>query len=51
MATKFQKVKEFYDKGLWNISRVNDAVEKEWITAKQFTEITGKQHETESEKN
>lgn len=45
--SKFQKVKEYYDKGLWSISRVRDSVEKGWITAAEFEAITGKPYEEE----
>jgi len=42
MATsKYQKVKNYYDNGLWSIRKVHDAVEKGWITPEQFEEITG----------
>ena len=41
MSSKFYKIKEYYDKGLWNISRVRNAVVKNWITADGFEEITG----------
>ena len=44
MSSKFQKVKEYYDKGLWNISRVRNAVVKNWITAEEFEEITGESY-------
>lgn len=44
MSSKFNKVKEFYDNGLWNIQRVRDAVVKGWITAEEFEIITGKAH-------
>ena len=40
--SKFEKVKKYYDNGLWNIHRVRDAVIKEWITPEQFQEITGR---------
>lgn len=39
--SKFEKVKFYYDNGLWNISRVRNAVVKNWITAAEFEEITG----------
>jgi hypothetical protein len=45
--SKFEKVKGFYEKGLWSISRVRDSVEKEWITPEQFFEITGEEYEQE----
>lgn len=40
----FEKVKGYYDKGLWNVSRVRNAVVKGWITAEEFTEITGEEY-------
>ncbi len=41
MSSKFQKVKYYYDNGLWDIQRVRNAVVKSWITAEEFEEITG----------
>ena len=38
----FEKIKKFYDAGVWSELRVRDAVAKGAITAAQFTEITGK---------
>ena len=38
----FEKIKKFYDAGVWDERRVRDAVDKGAITAAQFTEITGK---------
>ena len=38
----FEKIKKFYDSGVWDERRVRDAVDKGVITAAQFTEITGK---------
>ena len=38
---KFEKVKNYYDSGLWDISRVRNAVFKNWITEGEFFEITG----------
>lgn len=38
---RFEKVKNYYDKGLWDISRVRNAVFKSWITETEFFEITG----------
>lgn len=37
----FEKVKYYYDTGLWDKKRVRDAVAKNWITAEEFYEITG----------
>lgn len=42
---KFEKVKYYYDNGLWSIDRVRNAVVKGWITAEQFKEITGEDYE------
>ena len=40
-SPKFDLVKGYYDRGLWDESRVRKAVGK-WITPEEFTEITGK---------
>lgn len=40
-SPKFAKVKKHYDDGFWNIQQVRQAVTKGWITAAEFTEITG----------
>lgn len=39
-SKNFQKVKNYYDRGLWNIDRVFNAVGK-WITEAEYNEITG----------
>lgn len=39
-SAKFDKAKDYYDRGLWSITRVRNAVNR-WITAAEFTEITG----------
>ena len=41
-SKNFEKVKKFYDDGIWSESRVHDAVTQKWITAAEFKEITGK---------
>ncbi len=38
----FEKIKKFYDCGVWSEQRVRDAVAKNVITAEEFKEITGK---------
>ena len=43
--SKFELVKTYYDKGLWNITRVKNAVVKGWITEEQFKEITGEDYQ------
>ncbi|MBO4383808.1 MAG: XkdX family protein [Clostridia bacterium] len=40
-SPKFNKVKSYYDRGLWSKKQVADAVIKEWITAEEYAEITG----------
>lgn len=37
----FEKIKYWYDSGLWNIDRVKLAVKNGNITKEQFKEITG----------
>ena len=46
MSKNFDKVKGFYDAGLWSIGMVRNAVER-WITAEEFQEITGEEYEKE----
>ena len=45
MSSKFKKVKSYYESGLWNISRVRNAVVKGWITAEEYFIITGEVYE------
>ena len=44
MSKKFNTVKNYYDKKLWNITMVRNAVVKGWITEEEFTEITGEEY-------
>ena len=39
-SPKFEKVKDYYDRGLWNEKMVRNAVGK-WITAEEADEILG----------
>ena len=41
MSAKYQKVKKYFDGGLWTLEMVKNAVVKEWITAEEFEQITG----------
>lgn len=41
MSTKFQKVKKYYDSGLWSKRMVYQAVLKDWITFEEYELITG----------
>ncbi len=38
----YEKIKRWFELGVWSESRVRDAVLKGKITAEQFTKITGK---------
>lgn len=40
-SPKFERVKGYFDKGLWNTTMVRNAVVKHWITVEEFEEITG----------
>ena len=40
-SAKYETVKGYYDRGLWSEYRVQMAVEKGWITADEYKEITG----------
>jgi len=40
-SPKFDKVKKYYDEGLWNKEMVRNAVTKGWIRADEYEEITG----------
>ena len=41
MSKKYETVKDFFDRGLWKIDRVRDAVKMGWITAEEYQQITG----------
>lgn len=45
MSANFEKVKYYYDNGLWNIGRVKKAVAKGWITEEEYKEITGEDYQ------
>lgn len=44
-SPKFEKVKGYYDKGLWNEEMVRNAVVKGWITEEEYREIVGEDYE------
>lgn len=44
-SAKFNRVKSYFDRDLWNLTMVRNAVIKEWITAEEFEEITGEPYE------
>ena len=44
MSDKYQKVKKYYDSGLWNVTMVRNSVVKKWITEEEFIMITGNEY-------
>lgn len=40
-SNNYSKVKNWYRMGMWNETRVRNAVSMGWITEEEFTEITG----------
>ena len=40
-SKKYNTVKKWYDKGLWNKEAVEEAVVKGWITAEEYEMIVG----------
>ena len=42
-SKNYNKVKEYYDRGLWSKTRVRNAVGK-WITEDEYKEITGEEY-------
>ena len=40
----YQKVKEWYESGLWSEARVRQAVTKKWITKAEYKKITGEDY-------
>lgn len=45
MSSDFEKIKHYYDNGLWSIDRVRNMVLKGVITEEEYYEITGKEFE------
>lgn len=43
-SKNYNKVKRYYDMGMWNEVRVRNAVKMNWITEEEFTEITDKDY-------
>lgn len=41
MSRKFEQIKYWYATGMWNKSKVANAVAKGWITAEEYELITG----------
>lgn len=45
MSKDFDKIKHYYDNGLWNKTRVKNMVEKGVITEDEYYQITGEEYE------
>ena len=43
MSKNFDKVKSYYERGLWSKERVRAVVGK-WITANEYLQITGENY-------
>lgn len=49
-SAKYNTVKNFFDKGLWNKTRVRNAVTKGWITEEEYDMIiNGEEAEAQQE--
>jgi len=46
-SANFKKLRNYYKLGYWNEYRLGVAVEKGWITAEEYLEITGQEYTTE----
>ncbi len=44
MSAKFNKVKDYYDRGLWNKTMVRNSVIKGWITEEEYALIVGEDY-------
>ena len=44
MSKHFGKVQNYYNLGVWDITRVENAVQKGWITESEFKDITDKDY-------
>ena len=44
MSEFAEKVKKYYELGLWNLKRLKNAVQKGAITSDEFKAITGKEY-------
>lgn len=47
-SPKFNTVRNYYNRGLWDETKVRNAVVKNWITPEEFEEITGQPYEAEA---
>lgn len=45
MSKNFDKIKKWYDRGIWKEKQVHDAVEKGQLTPEEYELITGQPYE------
>ena len=45
MSKMYEKVKKYYDTGLWSEERVRNMVIKGYITEEEYASIVGKEYE------
>ena len=45
MSKMYNKIKSYYDSGLWNENRVKNMVAKGVITKEEYKDIIGKEYE------
>lgn len=43
-SKKFEKIKGWYENGMWTKKMVYNAVGKDWLTPEEYTEITGEDY-------
>ena len=44
MSAHYEQVKRYYDKGLWTLQQVKNAVVAKWITESEYKTITGESY-------
>lgn len=44
MSARYEQVKLWYDLGLWSAARVRAGVERGWLSAGEYEQITGKKY-------
>jgi len=47
----FDKVKEYYETGLWGLGRVKNAVAKKVLSPEEYKKITGLEYSAEEDTN
>ena len=45
MSKIYEKIKKYYDTGLWSEERIRNMVIKDIITEKEYKDIVGKEYE------